>query len=176
MCHMHKIRIPQTSQRRAEFTFCRLIERIRPNEYHPMAIEGPIFKCGIEIDESRLWPAAHFPRVPLLLEHAGIAKPGRGHNRSSYTYVLWRFNRVTRNFDELVRCAAYGNEWLEAIRVPALNALRDPERPQSALGAAAAKRVSAAVEGELRYLEFEARGHFVSRLFDEVAGRLAYLD
>jgi hypothetical protein len=29
---------------------------------------------------------------------------------------------------------------------------------------------------KLRYLDFEARGHFVSRVYEQAAGRLAHLD
>lgn len=171
---MPKIRIPRTSERRGDLCFCRLIERIRPNEWHPLGIEGPILKCGREIEESELWPAAHFPRVPLILEFAGIAKPGWGHKRSSHTYVLWQYRDGA--FVELVRVSAYGNEWLEAIRGPALNALRDPEIESAHRAADAAKRVYAAVNAELRYLDFEARGHFISRLYEDAAGRLANID
>jgi hypothetical protein len=170
------VRLPHTSQRRGEYTFVRLIERIRANEWHPMAIEGINFRCGVEIDERELRPAAHFPRVPLLLEHAGIAVPGWGHNRSSHTYVLWQYDAAKGEFVELVRVVAYGNEWLEAIRGPALNALRDPEILSAHVAAEAAKRVTAAVEKELRYLDYEARGHFVSRLYEDAAGRLAHFD
>jgi hypothetical protein len=171
-----KLSIPHTSQRRDERTFCRLIERIRPNEWHPMAIEGPTFRCGREIDESELWPTPDFPRIPLLLEHAGIAVPGWGHKRSSHTYVLWQYNPAITAFVELVRVVAHGNEWVDAIRARALNALRDPEITSARVAAAAAKRVHAAVDAELRFLDFEARGHFISRLYEEAAGRLAYFD
>jgi hypothetical protein len=173
---MPTVRIPHTSQRRGEHTFCRLIERIRPDEWHPMAIEGPTFKCGREIDERELWPEKHFPRVPLLLEHAGIAVPGWGHNRSSHTYILWQYNATKTEFAELMRVVAHGNEWVEAIRAPALNALRDPDITSAHIAAAAAKRVHAAVDRELQFLNFEARGHFISRLYEEAAGRLAYFD
>jgi hypothetical protein len=170
------LRLPHTSVRRGEYTFVRLIERIRPNEWHPMAIEGVNFKCGRESDERELWPAAHFPRVPLLLEHAGIAVAGWGHKRSSHTYILWKYDAAKTAFVELVRVVAHGNEWLEAIRAPALNALRDPEILSAHVAAAAAKRVYAAVEKELMYLDYEARGHFVSRLYEDAAGRLAHFD
>lgn len=173
---MPTIRIPRTSTRPGDLTFVRLVERIRPNEWHPMAIEGPTMKCGIEIDESRLWPAAHFPRVPLLLEFAGIAVPGWGHKRSSHTYVLWQYCSETLQFRELVRTTAHGNEWLEAIRAPALNALRDPEASAARRAAEAAKRLDAAVDAELSYLEFEGRGHLISRLYELAACRLAHLD
>lgn len=178
-CHgreVPKIRTPRTSTRKGDPTFVRLIERIRPNEWHPMAIEGPTMKCGIEIDEARLWPAAHFPRVPLLLEFAGIAVAGWGHRRSSHTYVLWQYCSVSMQFRELVRSVAHGNEWLEAIRAPALNALRDPEIDAARRAAEAAKRLHAAVDTELSYLDFEARGHLVSRLYEDAACRLAHLD
>lgn len=169
-----KIRTPRSSTRPGDATFVRLIERIRPSEWHPMAIEGPTMKCGIEIEEARLWPAAHFPRVPLLLEFAGIATPGWGHKRSSHTYVLWQYRKGS--FVELVRSVAFGNEWLEAIRAPALNALRDPAITAARRAAEAAKRLHAAVDNELSYLDFEGRGHLVSRLYEDAACRLAHLD
>jgi hypothetical protein len=158
-------------------TFVRLIERIRPNEWHPMGIEGPTFKCGIEIEENRLWPAAHFPRIPLLLEFAGILHAGVSRQaRQPHTYVLWQYDLARREFRELVRCSAHGIEWLDAIRAPALNALRDPGRESALTAAEAAKRVHEAVDAELRYLDFEARGHFISRLYESAACRLAHLD
>ena len=173
---MPKIRTPRTSTRPGEQTFVRLIERIRPNEWHPMAIEGPTMRCGVEIEEARLWPAAHFPRVPLLLEFAGIAVPGWGHKRSSHTYVLWQLDIPKMVWIELVRSVAHGNEWLEAIRAPALNALRDPEVTAARRAAEAAKRVHTCVDTELSYLDFEGRGHLISRLYEAAACRLAHLD
>jgi hypothetical protein len=173
---MPKIRTPRTSVRPGEQTFVRLIERIQPNEWHPMAIKGPTFKCGVEIEESALWPAAHFPRVPLILEFAGIAVPGWGHKHSSHTYVLWQYHLEKKRFVELVRVAAYGNEWLEAIRPVALNALRDPEIASAHVAAEAAKRIHARVDDELSYLDFEGRGHLISRLYEQAACRLAHLD
>jgi hypothetical protein len=142
-----------------------------------MGIEGPTLKCGVEIEEARLWPAAHFPRVPLLLEFAGILDAGVSRQaRQPHTYVLWQYDLVQHRFLEVVRCTAHGIEWLDAIRAPALNALRDPERRSALTAAEAAKRVHEAVDAELRYLDFEARGHFLSRVYESAAGWLAHLD
>lgn len=173
---MPKIRTPRTSTRRGDDSFCRLIERVRPLGWHLAPIEGPNFKCGVEIEEDRLWPAPHFPRVPHLLEFAGIAVAGWGHKRSSHTYVLWQYDPAKKLFVELVRCVAHGREWLDAIRGPALNALRDPEITAARRAAEAAKRLHAAVDTEMSYLDFEGRGHLVSRLYEDAACRLAHLD
>ena len=75
-------------------------------------------------------------------------------------------NRHGLGLAEDLRDARLGSRREYEMRVDA----REPE------AAEAAKRVHEAVDAELRYLDFEARGHFISRLYESAAGRLAHLD
>ena len=71
--------------------------------------EGQLLRSGALVEDSALWPDAHYPLVPLLIEFAGTdglaanGKPARGHNRARDIRILWRFDRERGEWDEVTR-------------------------------------------------------------------------
>ena len=108
-----KVRLPLSSTRRSQIGFTKLLQRVDPRSRSPFEWRGRLFRSGTWIEEAQLWPDGSYPRNPLLVEHAGADKPGRGHNRhkSDNTAVLWRYERVAGKFLEVGRVAAPAGMW-----------------------------------------------------------------
>lgn len=172
------IRLPRSAGRRSGPSYALLVRRISPNRAL-RNFEGQILRAGALVEESALWPDAHYPRVPLLIEFAGTdglaanGKPARGHNRARDIRILWRFDRERRAWDEIARIASEGSHWyadlapiVERELVPA-----DVDHVEDAR--AIAGRLAALIDGALAELTEEGRGHALAFLYDEVAARFA---
>src|ERR1017187_3112820 len=73
----YMVRIPSSAIRRSQLVFAKLIERVLPRAFSGFDLPGPFFRPGSEVEEKDLWPSDQYPKRPILIEGAGISKPGR---------------------------------------------------------------------------------------------------
>jgi hypothetical protein len=123
-----------------------------------------------------LWPAAGYPRAPLIVEFAGADNPARGHNRhgSDETVVLWRYDRAAGEFRELGRVVAPGAIWMRLLEPLVREAMR------AEMGIVATpdlesirERISRMIRAELDLIPDTDRGRVLTLVHDELAGRIA---
>jgi hypothetical protein len=164
--------IPHTSPSRREPTYARLIRGVC-NQPAGLAFEGKLFRCGIAIDDSELWPDAEYPPTPLLIEFAGRGKIGWGHNRSTWLYILWRYDREEREWRELCRASAVGAEWVEYLKPAVLAELRNEPRCPVEAAMRASGKVLVLLDGELGRLSDEERRLAMTLLYEQFTARLA---
>lgn len=168
------IRIPRTCPSRGERTWAQLIERV-PRRARIQIFPGRVyFRTGAQVDERELRPTPSWPATPLLLEYAGSDRTGRGHNRSNYIHVLWRFDAKRAEFREIARCVTQGPEWFAHLAPIARREIERGSPPVNHVEVAHAVtgRVLALLDGELETLEDEGRDRVMSFLYDQVVGRL----
>jgi hypothetical protein len=177
------VRIPRTAARgvansKTERSYALLVLRLGRNRAL-RNFEGRLFRCGALVEESALWPAPHYPRVPLLIEYAGResaaanAKPARGHNRARDIRILWRYDRERGEWDELARILSEGSHWYADLAPIVERELVPPDIDHVSEARAAAGRLAALIDTELGALASEGREHALAFLFDEIAGRIA---
>lgn len=172
---MPTVRIPRSAVSRREKTYAQLIRRVYPRREFA-AFEGPVFRCGANVDEADLWPDERYPGLERglawVLEYAGNDKTGWGHRRSNDIYILWRYERAHNAFVEVARCLGQGRDWLDHIRYVAMREIgrvevRDPLLAQKASG-----RVLAALDAELEVLTREDRGLVMSYVYEQFTARV----
>jgi hypothetical protein len=172
------VRIPRTATRRGERSYALLVLRLGRNRAL-RNFEGRLFRCGALVEESALWPAPHYPRVPLLVEYAGTdgldanGKPARGHNRARDIRILWRYDRERGEWDELARILSEGSHWYADLAPIVERELIAPDIDHVSEARGAAGRLAALIDGTLAELTDEGREHALGFLFDEIAGRIA---
>jgi hypothetical protein len=172
------ITIPRTAPRGARRSYARLILRpARSRSLH--FFEGCFLRPGAAVEYAALWPTHHYPVTPLVVEYAGSTgldarnRPARGHNRARDLYILWRFNLVSREWEEIARAISEGPEWYEYFRpIVDREIIRRPV-DHVAEARAAAGRLAALIDGELNQLADEGRERALSFLYDEIAMRFS---
>ena len=125
------MRIPRTCRHRGQLTYAKLLVRVYPHRAMANAFEGKLLKPGALIDEAELRPTLEYPAIPLLLEYAGNDRTGRGHRRSHDIYLLWRYDRAYGGWEELVRCASQGADWIQHLKPVALAELNRGVEPRT---------------------------------------------
>ncbi len=119
--------------------------------------------------EAELRPTVDYPEIPLLLECAGIAKPGRGHNKSEYLYILWQFRGD--GWIELGRARSSTWDWAVDLAPLAWRAIEDQlDAPDLA---AIGRRIHDYLESELERVEAGDRNRVAGLIHDEFAARLS---
>ncbi len=161
------VRLPQSCIRRNVPMYCKLLYTILSLS-DPRAFEGQLLKCGQRVPESELWPAPDWPLVPILLECAGPDGRGRGHRRSAYLYVLWRYE--TGEWVEIARTRAIGAEWVQDLVDVAKRELGS--EPPVGPGELARQMIDD-LDRQLTRLENKFQLQVLSVLYTEVLGRLA---
>src|SRR5579884_4120463 len=108
---MGQVRIPNSAPRGKTGVYAKLLRRVREVARSGFDWEGVFVKPGALVEESRLRPDDSFPLAPLVLECAGIVRPGRGHNRSEYLYILWQWDQPSGRWLELGRSRCVDWSW-----------------------------------------------------------------
>jgi hypothetical protein len=171
-----KIRLPLSRATRSQPTWAKLLNRIDPRSRSPFTWHGRFFQPGTWIEESDLWPDGTFPRIPLLVEHAGAATPAKGHNRHrcDNTVILWRYDRDQGKFLEVGRVAAPAGIWMMLLEP----LVREWLRPDADNAAAPdldliRSRITAFLSAELNLISDPERARVLTLVHDELAARLA---
>lgn len=170
-----RVAIPKSAVGRGERTYARLVRSVTRSA-SGLAFEGKLLRCGDSIEESELWPDDDYPAVPLLIEFAGRAVVGRGHNRSSWLYILWRFEPHAHVWRELARTASVGAEWVDYLRPIALLEMGRKRADPDDVAARVSRRVLIVLDGELDCLADDERLLAISLIYEQVTARLAELD
>jgi hypothetical protein len=166
-----RIRIPRTCPRRGEPCWAKLLQSVDPNAHDGFGFHGTFLRCGREIGECDLWPDESYPRIPVLLEHAGPPERARRNER---IYVLWRYDLKLTRFVEIARTSAVSTEWvvfLAPIACRELDIQRGPQLVKRAEDVAA--EVSRTLDDGLRKLAPYERTVALARIFDDLAARTA---
>jgi hypothetical protein len=167
-----RVHIPNTSPSRREPTYARLIRGVSSLPAG-LAFPGKLFRCGRAVEESELWPEEGYPETPLLIEFAGRDRVGRGHNRSTWLHVLWRYDLHRREWAELCRASSVGAEWVEYLKPAILAELRNEPRCPVDAAARASGKVLMLLDGELDQLSDEERRLAMTLVYEQVTARLA---
>jgi hypothetical protein len=171
------IRIPHSSPSRREKTYATLILRV--SRRLPW-FEGCHFATGALIDERELHPTPDYPTTPLLVEYAGTDGTkacdgsGWGHKRLSSIHVVWQFDAVRKEWNELARTRSYGSEMFQNLaplirQLIAAEATPESERTSAAKASA---RILETLDSELDRLEHDGRSHLMSFLYDQFTARM----
>lgn len=168
--------MPLSRASRGQLAYIKLLRRMDPRSRSPFSWQGWLLKPGTEIAEGELWPDGTYPRIPLLLEHAGASKPAKGWNRhkSDNTVVLWRYDPPTARFLEIGRVEAPGGTWamlMEPLIRDWLLKDADPETLQDLELLRA--RIVKFLAAELDPLSDRDRVQVLVAVHDELAGRIA---
>lgn len=108
-----KVRLPLSRTKRSQATYAKLLQHVDPRSRSPFEWRGRYLRPGSWVLESDLNPDGTYPRVPLLVEHAGSEAPEKGWNRHKCdnTVILWRYDRAEGKFEEVGRVAAPAGMW-----------------------------------------------------------------
>lgn len=170
-----RLTIPRTTTSRKERTYARLVRAVTRNA-SGLAFEGRLLRCGESIEESELWPDDDYPAVPLLVEFAGRAVVGRGHNRSSWLYILWRYEVNAHMWREIARTSSVGADWVEHLRPIALVEIGRKRAEPVDVATRVSGRVLVMLDGELDSLAEDERLLAMSLIYEQVTARLVELD
>jgi len=175
---MAPVRIPRTSESRRERTYAQLVLRVtRVNGRADF--EGPLFRCGADIDEAALHPTPEYPEIPLLIEFAGQDRAGRLHRRADgyggrqyrYLHLLWSWNAKRGDWEEVARIVSEGAEWLHDLAPIVRRLIASPPRRFVEVAGDATARILATLDGELAVLEDEGRERVMAFLYDQFTAR-----
>jgi hypothetical protein len=121
------VRIPCTSSRASQRIFAKLLTRVDPDAQNGFGFEGTLLRPGSMVPLEALWPTPAHPKVPVVLECAGVANPQTGHRRRQQgdTYILWRFDPAAKTWSELARSASESWTWAMDLRAIAVRALEE---------------------------------------------------
>jgi hypothetical protein len=167
---MEPIRLPR-SQTGNGLAYAILIHRIFPHRTMGDVFEGRRLRPGAKLQDAELGPAAGLPEPPLLLEYAGSDRKGHGHRRSQHLYILWRYNRDSRDWTQLASASAEGLEWVDTLRRVALRNLSGAVAPAVAAHGATS-RILTALESELEVLDTDSRHLLLGMLYEQFTARL----
>jgi hypothetical protein len=144
------VTLPRSSTRNCPQAFAKLLSRVEVRAGRGV-FHGTLMRPGSVVEESKLRPSPEYPRVPVLLECAGVFG-GRGHHRGECLWVLWRLDGAS--WDELGRAKAEDWRWQEVLQ-PLASAAVDAERPAPVPVdiSGICDRVLAFVDAELRPLQ-----------------------
>jgi hypothetical protein len=107
-----RIRIPSSAPRKSPVAYAKLLRRVRVPARSGFDVEGEFLKPGTLVDERALRPSPAWPATPLLVECAGIARPGRKGNPSEYLYILWLYDVGRHEWIELARARSATWDWV----------------------------------------------------------------
>jgi len=168
------IRVPRSSARR-EQCFAKLLRYVDPRAECGFGFEGKILRPGQLVSEEELYEPG-YPPVPILLEYSqGDVSGVRGARRREPLYVLWRYDRVPGEWQEIARAASVSWEWAADLRPIAIRALREARGSVEVLPSLPliARRISMFLETELTTLEDSDRLKILAVLHDQFACRIA---
>jgi len=171
-----KIRLPLSRTKRSQQTYAKLLERIDPRSRSPFEWRGRFFQPGSWIDESDLWPDGRFPRVPLLVEHAGAEDPAKGWNRHKCdnTVILWRYDRENGKFLEVGRVAAQAGFWAVLLEPLVRDAMSRDRGECPALDVDLVRaRITRFLAAEFDIIPDAERYRILTLVHDELACRIA---
>jgi hypothetical protein len=119
-------RIPNSAARRGLASYAKLLTRVDARAQNGFGFEGTFVRPGKIVPIASLWPTSAHPPTPLLLEYAGQVAPQRGHRRAETRdlYVLWKFDVLTRRWEEVARTTASNWEWALDLRPIAIRILQ----------------------------------------------------
>jgi hypothetical protein len=119
---------------------------------------------------AELRPTVEYPETPVLLECAGIAKTGRGHNRSEYLYIVWRFDAHSDEWRELGRAQSAACEWAADLAPIARRAIDEqigaPDLTE------VERRISVYLNSELGRVAERDRMQVLAVIHDAIATRI----
>lgn len=170
-----RVAIPKSCVSRGERSYARLIRGVKRSA-SGLAFEGKLLRCGDLVEESELRPDEDYPVVPLLLEFAGRDVVGRGHNRSSWLYVLWRYEVYAHTWREVARASAVGAEWVENFRAMALIEMSRKRAEPVDVATRVSGRVLVMLDSEMDSLADDERLLAMSLIYEQVTARLVELD
>lgn len=179
---MAQIRIPRSARSPYEAVYARLIRRIL-GDGSDWGLDGQLFRCGAKIDESELWPGDDYPSVPLLFECAGrdsapLRRPlGGGRAVRPRLYILWRWSADAREWMEIARISAAGDEWIDRMSALVRLELARAPRPASQIEIAvrASNRWTDSLDRELEALDRDERVLALGYFYEEITARFAAL-
>lgn len=119
------VRLPLSARHRRVLTYAKLLRRVARHAQTGFDFDGELLRPGDLIAESQLRPSSDYPAVPILLECAGPARPGRGHSRTPETYILWRYESIRAAWNELARVEAEAWDWAPMLGPVAYLALME---------------------------------------------------
>lgn len=167
------VRLPSSSATRESRykSFAKLLYHVEPHAATGFGFHGKICKPGAMVRESELWPSEEYPPRPVLLEYVAGAGRERG---AGVLYVLWSFDSARREWIELGRAMAAAAEWSTILRPLALQALRPPRKPAGCAHdvGAVAERIVAALDAELRPIEYAEQLQVLNAVHDQLAVRI----
>jgi hypothetical protein len=174
---MEECRIPKTATRRGAISYAKLLSRVDANAHDIYGFEGKLLRPGQVIAESELHGNA------ILLECTdieGVHDQGSRHYRNrrkwDKVYILWRYERETRSWVEIVRTQCLSDEWAHVLREPARIALG---RVSWAVIPSVADTVTAIMgyaEKHLRELEDDNQWKVLCELQDQFASWIVNTD
>jgi hypothetical protein len=175
-----RVRIPCTSSRASQRVFAKLLTRVDPDAQNGFGFEGTILRPGSMVPLEALWPTPAHPEIPIVLECAGNPNPERGHRRRNQTdtYVLWRFDPVSKTWSELARSASESWTWALDLRAIAIRALEESRGKQIEVFHGLNEvllRMRQALDHEMQLLPPPDRARAVAVLHDEFCIRLTRL-
>jgi hypothetical protein len=171
----HFVKLPRTSVRNCPQSFAKLLTRVDPNARRG-GFHGTLIRPGAVVPENALWPTPEYPRIPVLLECAGV-EGGRGHRRAPCLWLIWRYDPDAREWTELGRALASDWTWELSLRPIAVQAMKQgqPEAVPPDLGALC-DRLLAAVAAELRRLNSTDQARVLATLEHDLSAWYAGLD
>jgi hypothetical protein len=135
-----------------------------------------ILRPGSLVTDAELWPSAEFPRIPLLLEAALVPRDqAAARRRLEPLYVLWRYDQQRNAWSEIGRAKSESWHWALELRGLAVRAMADSRaliRVRINL-TKVQQRIAAALDRELKSLDFAETRSVLGILHDQLAWRAA---
>lgn len=166
-----QIRLPLSSKRGEKIAYLKLLRHVEEHARSGFDYHGEFLTPGKMVCWADVRPTIEYPEVPVLLECAGIAKPGRGHNRSEYLYILWQWCPIRNAFVELARSSSVASEWATDLEIPARRAIGE-RRPEPDPGDVR-RRIADYLSRELERALPPDRFRILAVIHDELASRMA---
>ncbi len=167
ICAPNQVRLPRSATRRDTGTWIKLLERVTDSP-GGFGFEGKLLRPGETI------PAGQLPEPAVLLECAGTEGRGRGHNRGDVRYIVWRWDRSARDWQELAQCSSVSGDWALALNGVALRALHPDDQVITPFDCeASVDRILSFAESEMHGMQSRLRNRVLERLYGRIAGFIA---
>jgi hypothetical protein len=150
--------------------FVKLLRRVPATATSGFDFDGTLFRAGRLVSIAELQPQG-YPEVPVILECAGIIRPGRGHQRSEYQYLVWQWDPRRGDWFELARCASNSSDWAAHLAKAAHDAI-EGSLPRLDLDSIAVE-IRRFLDAELERVAADDRVRLLGVIHDELAVRLS---
>lgn len=170
---MEDCRIPKTATRRGAISYAKLLSRVDANAHDGYGFDGKLLRPGALISETEL--GIHYSKpAPILLECTDIEGSRDCRNRRKWEklYILWRYEKESKSWIEIVRTQCQSDEWVEVLREPARIALGRASWAVIPSVADRVTRIRALLDRELRDLEDGQARQVLGELHDQFASRM----